>query len=404
MNDPVTGNNQNQSIIYNTLYLSGEYSLYDGGRTKKEIERSNLDFQVAELEAEQLTQDMTLEVLQAYLSILLAEEHLENAKKNLQQTNDWVAQMQKKVRGGIYSQADLQTVEIQRARDEQAIIDRENFVDKNYVALKILLEMDPSQPLEIEKPKNITFTEDDLKKLPFSRVYNRALQTQPGFKVGDLKVKNAQLEGEIARGSKKPTVDLYAGLWSSYSSSAQSNEVERTEIVVDSFENAFTISSAIPEPGETLFYEREEVNFFKAVYPEQIFGNLGYGVGVRVNVPILDQKASQLDAELAHLNMKQAQEEDNERKQQLKADIQNAILDVEAADKKLKAIEKTYRLADEAVEFMRKKLSYGNVGAFEVKVALSERDEVETQLVIAKYDYLLKKMVIDYYEGRPLEF
>ena len=41
--DPVTGNNQNQSIIYNTFYLQGNYSLYDGGRTKKEIERSELD-------------------------------------------------------------------------------------------------------------------------------------------------------------------------------------------------------------------------------------------------------------------------------------------------------------------------------------------------------------------------
>jgi len=401
VDDPVTGIYENQSIIYNTLFLQGNYSLYDGGRTKKEIERSDLDFQVAELEAEQLTQDMTLDVLQTYLSILLAEEHLDNARKNLQQTNDWLAQMQKKVRGGIYSQSDLQTVEIQKARDQQAIIDRQNFVDKNYVALKILLEMDPSQPLEIEKPNNITFTEGDLQKLPFSRVYNRAVQSQPAFKVGELKVKNAQLEGEIARGSKKPTVDLYAGVWSSYSSATRSNEVESTQIFRDSFKNAFAENSIA---GEDLFYDVEVPFYFKALYPEQIFDNLGYGVGVRVNVPILDQKASQLDSELAHLNMKQAQEEDNERKQRLKADIQNAILDVEAADKKLKATEKTYRLADEAVEFMRKKLSSGNVGAFEVKVALSERDEVETELVIAKYDYLLKKMVIDYYEGRPLEF
>ena len=403
VDDPVTGNKRNQSIIYNTFYLQGNYSLYDGGRTKKEIERSDLDVQISEAEEQQLTQDMTLQVLQAYLSILLAEEHLENARKNLQQTNDWLAQMQKKVRGGIYSKSDLQTVEIQKARDQQSIIDRANFVEKNYIQLKILLEMDPSQPLKIEKPDNITFTEGDLKKLPFSRVYNRALQNQPAFKIGDLKVKSAQLEEEIARGSKKPTVDLYAGVWSSYSSATESNEVKSTQTVIDSFENAFT-GFAIPEPGENLYYESEVREYYKALYPEQIFGNLGYGLGVRVNVPILDQKASQLDSEIAHLNMKQAQEEDNERKQQLKADIQNAIIDIEAADKKLKATEKTYRLSEESVEFMRKKLSYGNVGAFELKVAMGERDEVQTELVIAKYDFLLKKMVIDYYEGRALEF
>ena len=406
VDDPVTGIYDNQSIIYNTFYLQGNYSLYDGGRTKKEIERSDLDVQVSEAEEQQLTQDMTLQVLQAYLSILLAEEHLENARKNLQQTNDWLAQMQKKVRGGIYSKSDLQTVEIQKARDQQAIIDRANFVDKNYVQLKILLEMDPSQPLKIEKPDNITFTENDLKKLPFSRVYNRALQNQPAFKIGDLKVKSAQLEEEIARGSKKPTVDLYAGLWSSYSSATKDFDAQ------PDFSNAYTDTTAFgsffdqisENPLNLEIIETKGVKIPTELYPNQIWENLGYGLGVRVNVPILDQKASQLDSEIAHLNMKQAQEEDNERKQRLKADIQNAILDVEAADKKLKATEKTYRLSEESVEFMRKKLSYGNVGAFELKVAMSERDEVQTELVIAKYDYLLKKMVIDYYEGRALEF
>ena len=382
--------------------MQGNYSLYDGGRTKKAIERSDLDYQVAKLEAEQLTQDMTLEVLQAYLSILLAEEHLDNARKNLQQTNDLLLQMQKKVRGGIFSKSDLQTVEIQKARDQQSIIDRENFVDKNYVALKILLEIDPSQPLKIEKPNNINFTEGDSKKLPFSRVYNRAINSQPAFKVGGLKLKSAELEGEIARGSKKPTVDLYARVWSSYSSSTESSEVERTEIDTVFFRDVFFEETMLPVDDVFMLREREE--FFKALYPNQIFDNLGYGAGIRVNIPILDQKASQLDSEIAHLNLKEAQEEDNERKQQLKAAIQNAILDVEAADKKLKAIEKTYQLSEEAVEFMRKKLSYGNVGAFELKVSMGERDEAQTELVIAKYDYLLKKMVIDYYEGRPLEF
>ena len=403
VDDPVTGIYDNQSIIYNTLYLQGNYSLYDGGQIKKEIERSDLEVQVSEAEEQQLIQDMTLEVLQAYLSILLAEEHLENAKNNLQQTNDWLAQMQKKVKGGIYSKSDLQTVEIQKARDEQTIIDRQNFVDKNYVQLKILLEMDPSQPLKIEKPDNITFTKDDLKKLPFSRVYNRALNSQPAFKIGDLKVKSAQLEEEIARGSKKPTVDLYAGVWSSYSSATEDfSSPKRTFKDTVALENAFFEETMLP--NDNLLHEVNRFEYYKEVYPKQIFSNLGYGLGVRVNVPILDQKVSQLDSEIAHLNMKEAQEEDNERKQQLKGDIQNAILDVEAADKKLKAIEKTYRLSENSVEFMRKKLSYGKVGAFELKVAMSEKDEVQTQLVLAKYDYLLKKMVIDYYEGRPLEF
>jgi len=395
VSDPVTGDNRNQSIIYNTFYLQGNYSLYDGGRIKKEIERSELDVQVAEAEEAQLTQDITLEVLQAYLSILLAEEHLENAKANLQQTNDWLAQMQKKVRGGIYSKSDLQTVEIQKARDEQSIIDRQNFVDRNYVQLKVLLEMDPSQLLKIKKPKDFKFSEGGLNKLPFSRVYNRALQSQPGFKVGNLKMKSAQLEEEIARGSKKPTVSLFGGVWSSYSSATLDTSEPKTTTLRTRTQENVTITGTSVE-NETLTYKEPVSEFYKEIYPNQIFNNLGYGGGIRLNVPILDQKISQLDSEIAHLNMKQAQEEDNERKQQLKASIQNAILDVEAADKKLKAIKKTYRLADDSVEFMRKKLSYGKVGAFELKVSMNERDDVQTELVIAKYDYLLKRMVIPY--------
>ena len=134
----------------------------------------------------------------------------------------------------------------------------------------------------------------------------------------------------------------------------------------------------------------------------QIGENFGYGVGVNVYVPILDKKASKLNAEIARVNYRQKQEENIQFKQQLRTDIQNAISDVQAAVKKLAAAEKTLTLLEASIVSMKNKLSLGNINAFEYKTILNDRDSAEIELVLAKYEFILKKMIVEFYEGKKL--
>jgi len=126
-------------------------------------------------------------------------------------------------------------------------------------------------------------------------------------------------------------------------------------------------------------------------------------VGVNVYVPILDKKASKLNAELAKINYLQIQEDNELFKQQLRIEIQNAIIDLNTSVDKLQATEKTLKLLEDQLVSMKNRLNLGNINAFEYTTLLNDRDLAEIELVIAKYEFLLKKMIVEFYEGKRLK-
>jgi len=396
--DPSTNEFGNSSTLYNNIRLESNYTLYDGNQTKKRIEKSSLAVQSAQADVDQLSKDLSLRVLQAYLTILMAEEQLSNAKKNLSQTESWMRQTKNLVNAGLQSGADLRNVEIQKARDEQKIIDRQNYLDRSYVALKQILEIDPSISLKIEKPKKVAQPGKSINQLSFKKIYSKALKTQPSVDGGELELESLKLDKAIALAEKKPSVSLFGGIWTNYSSGIKELD----------FSNSFTdtvATSFIADPEDYVDVSEiieNGVVLKNKSYFSQIGQNFGYGVGVNVYVPILDRKASKLNAEIAQVNYRQKQEENIQFKQQLRTDIQNAISDVQAAAKKLAAAEKTLTLLEASIVSMKNKLSLGNINAFEYKTILNDRDSAEIELVLAKYEFILKKMIVEFYEGKKL--
>jgi outer membrane protein len=400
--DPSTNEFGNSSTLYNSFRLESNYTLYDGNQTKKRIEKSSLAVQSAQADADQLAKDLSLSVLQAYLTILMAEEQLSNAKKNLSQTESWMRQTKNLVNAGLQSSADMRNVEIQKARDEQKIIDRQNYLDRSYVALKLILEIDPSLSLKIVKPKKIAQPDESIQNLSFRSIYAKALRTQPGVEGGELELKSLKLDKAIALTEKKPTVSLFGGVWTNYSSAI--TEFDESNIFLDTIGSTYFVSIPGPDidvPASQIVEVGGELKNKK--YLNQVGDNLGYGVGVNVYVPILDKKSSKLNAEIAQINYRQKQEENIQFKQQLRTDIQNAIADVKAAVKKLEAAEKTLTLLEASIVSMKNKLSLGNINAFEYKTILNDRDSAEIELVLAKYEFILKKMIVEFYEGKKLK-
>jgi len=98
--DPTTNSYNNQRIGYNTYGLQTSVDVYNGNRLSNTLAKSKLDVKVAELEVASEVNNIVLQITEAYLNVLLAEEQLQNIKKRLQQSKDELQSVEQQIEAG----------------------------------------------------------------------------------------------------------------------------------------------------------------------------------------------------------------------------------------------------------------------------------------------------------------
>jgi outer membrane protein len=137
-------------------------------------------------------------------------------------------------------------------------------------------------------------------------------------------------------------------------------------------------------------------------YLEQIDQNFGQSIGLTINIPIYQNGRVRLGVERARLNVINMQLQQNQVRQQLKNDIQTAIANARAARKQLDAAQKTFDATKIAFENTEKRHQLGAVNTLDLTTARNNLDIAENDLTVARYDYIFKLKIIDFYEGKPL--
>ena len=150
------------------------------------------------------------------------------------------------------------------------------------------------------------------------------------------------------------------------------------------------------------FYQ-PSISYQKVPYFNQIDQNFGQGVGLNISFPIYQNGRVNLSVERARLNVLTAQMQNGQTQQQLKNDIQTAIANARAARKQLDAAQKTFDASRIAFENMEKRHSIGAVNTLDLTTARNNLDIAENDLIVARYDYLFRLKIIDFYEGKPLK-
>jgi outer membrane protein len=90
-------------------------------------------------------------------------------------------------------------------------------------------------------------------------------------------------------------------------------------------------------------------------------------------------------------------------RQTLKNDIQTAIANARAARQQLEASQKTFDATAIAFQNTEKRHALGAVNALDLTTAKNNRDIAENDLVVAKFDYIFKLKILDFYEGKELK-
>lgn len=388
------------STGFNSAGVSAGVSLFNGGQIHHAVKQAGWDAQAAQADADQTSNSLALQIAQAYLNILLFEEQLQNAQKRVSQSQEQLDVTMKLIDAGTLPMADKYNILAQIAQGEQASVQAQNNVDLAYLNLKQLLQLEPDYDLQIERPAIQIPPDANPEELTLSPVYATALTTQPNIRAAEYRIKSAEEGIYLAKSAYWPSVSVFANLSSNYST-------------------AYKLPGSylrIPEPaipvrldGETKslqFIGDTSVipqNIRTVKYLDQMDQNFGQSVGLSISIPIYQNGRVRLNVERARLGVLTAQLQQNQTRQQLKNDIQTAIANARAGRKQLEAAQKSFDANQIAYQNTVKRHELGAVNTLDLTTAKNNLDIAENDLTVARYDYLFKLKILDFYQGKPLK-
>jgi len=360
---PTTNDFINDRIGNSRVSLNSNMIVYNGNRIKNSIKQSELNVEAARADAKTFANDIALQISQAYLNVLLAQEQVVIADKQVAQTQTQLTQTDKRIQAGVLPRNERLEILAQKARNQQNAIAAQNNVAINLLTLKNFLELEPSFDLAVAVPENIPLaTMDEL--LSLETIYTQALETQPSIKASELKMQSAELNVPIAKSQGLPSVVLFGSINSDYAN----------------------IRSIPDQPG----------------YFRQLDNNLGQTIGAQVNIPIYNRNATKIAVEQARLGIINAEVQNRQAKQQLKADVQTAIANARAGKAQLEVSQVALEAAKASLTNAEKMFELGAINTLEFTNAKTNFDTAELDVVRAKYDYLFRLKIIDFYLGKKL--
>lgn len=397
--DPTTNQFSTVATGFNSIGVSAGVNLFQGGLIHHSIKQARWDAQAAQADADQTTNTLALQIAQAYLNILLFEEQLKNARERVATSTEQLNATQKLIDAGTLPAADRYNILAQIAQGEQAAVQAQNSVDLAYLSLKQLLQLEPDYDLRIERPSIIIPADAAPEELTLTPVYTTALTTQPNIRAADYRIRSAEEGINIAKSAYWPTVSFGVNLNSNYST-AYKFPTGYTQII----EPALPVR--IDGENRTLQFVGDTANIPTAIrtvkYLDQIDQNFGQSVGLNISIPIYQNGRVRLSVERARLNVLNTQLQQNQVRQQLKNDIQTAIANARAARKQLEAAQRTFDATKIAFENTEKRHQLGAVNTLDLTTARNNLDIAENDLTVARYDYLFKLKILDFYQGKPL--
>jgi outer membrane protein len=382
---------------YNGWSLSANAILYAGGRIQQQIKQSGVDLQAAGADAEAVANTVALSVAQAYLQILLFDEQLENTKKRLQQSQNQLVNTERQIKAGALAANARFEIEATIAGNEQNIVTAQNNLEISYLNLKQLVELSPDYELKIEKPQLDVDKEANPDLFILKTVYNQALSTQPNLRANDLRIRSAEMGVKLAKSGYLPTLSVSGSFNSNYSSTIL-DYMKGTSVTTD-------ITQSVRVNGQPVTITTTQTRLMdnpKVGYFTQIGDNFGQGVSLNLSIPIFDQFKTKFNVERAKLNIQSRQLEQDRAKQQLKSDVQTAIANAKAAKKSFQATGKTLDARKTAYENTEKRFQIGGVSSFEYAQAKINLDTAERDKILAKYEYIFRMKIVEFYEGKKL--
>lgn len=366
-----TGSIGRNDNFNNSANLGANIQLYNGGRIRKTAEKSQFDLDASLLDTEKAKNDISLQVAQSYLQVLLnkevkkiTDESVNNAEKVLKRA---------KITTEVGSTAKTVEAEAEAslAREKQRQKSAEIDIERSLFNLAVLLQLKDYKGFDIQEVPLVGELATPLHST--DNIIDKAYQNQPQVKAAATRVLSAHKQIEIAKTLFIPSIGANAGISTFY--------FNKLSGVYD-----VTTGSKVAQDG-----------FFK-----QYKDNFGQNLGVSVNIPIFNKGNSKLQVEQAKISEDIAKNTLEQQKLQVKQDVQKAYFDANANYENYLAAVEAERSSKLALEFAEKSYEAGRSTIYDLNNARNNYVNAQSTVSQAKYNYIFSMKLLNFYAGIPL--
>jgi len=390
--DMYTNQFASQTVQSDNFSLSANVTLFDGLQLLNGLKQKQIDFLASKYDLEKMKNDISLTIATAYLQVLYNKELLDIAKNQSTFTKQQVSRTQKQYDVGTVAKGTLLTLQSQEAAEELQKVNAQNNLDMAYLTLAQLLDLHNTVGFDIVKPTLILPDASALTQ-QVDDIYAKAMGIQPDIKSAELKVQSARKGLAISRGMFSPSLSLSASYGTGYSGASQT--------LKDFTISGYALSGATAS-GEAVYSPTFDYNYVKTKFWDQMNSNQNKSIGLYLNIPIFNKWQTQTMIGTSKVQLNSAQLTLQSTKNQLYKTIQQAYVDAKASLNRYNASLKSVDAFTESFGYTEQKFNVGMVNSIDYNDAKNNLQKAKSEMLQAKYEYVFRIKVLDFYQGKPI--
>ncbi len=339
--------------------VSSNVTIFNGFRLQNEVKQSELDFESGKYNTEYVKESVELNILNAFLQVLFAQEQVNNAEKQIEATDQQLFLAKERMDLGSISRSDYLQINSELATEKLTLANSKSQLNMAKVNLMQMMELPVTDDFNIFLPSIESIIEQDI-SLSAEDIYKVSLNIRPQVKSAELSTESAKLNAEIAKAGLYPSLSVNAGLGTNYTSQNPT------------------------------------------AYFDQLGSFISPSLGLSLSIPVFQKNQNKNNISLAKIGIQDAQLEELNTRNNLRKSIEQAFNDVVSARTEYKASLDQNASVNESYLLASERYNQGLINSVDFLIQKTNLISSESKMLQSKYNLVFNYKILDFYRGIPL--
>lgn len=359
-----------QNASNTTFNINLDMPIFDGFKIPNDIAARKLDLQAAIESLNKAKEDLAINIASYYLQVLYNKELQRVAQLQVDLDKEQVAKTEAMVDADKVPLSQLYDIKAQLAKDEVTLTEAANNVQLALLDLAQSLELERSdRSFDIVTPQITDAVAENMSSiLPPETIFDQAVTFKPQIKEQEYLLESQKRMLKVAQAGYYPKLNFGASYSNGYYHTSMGGE----------FADTRSFGDQLKQNGQKI-------------------------VGFSLSIPLFNRFQVRNSVRSARIGINNQQLMLENSKKTLYKEIQQAYYNATAAQEKYQASDKSVAASKEAFDYAQVRYAAGKSTVFEFNEAKTKYAQSLAEQAQAKYDFIFRAKILDFYRGTPLK-